>query len=270
MRAALRTVLFGRPTSPDSDVRAWINAVRAAGGSVSQARANLLTTYVKAGKANGWWSGLDMLCIYAGEDAATTAIQSTMDLKTLSAHTLINQPTGTANVGFTGDAISKVIATGNNPASGPHYTQNDASYGGWVQSGTGTNGRAYMGSHSTTNNFNRGSATTDGWAVNGGGTTTTMNPANGTGFIHVQRTASNLSTIWQNGISKGTQAGASGAVTSATMLALGSNNGSGTPVNLNEGTLGMAFAGGSLTGVELAFYNDTHTLMTAINSVIYP
>lgn len=261
----------GPISSTDGDVAAWITAVRGAGGTVTAARAKLLTAWAAAGKTNGWWAKLDRIWVRAGENST----QALIDFIARSTSTLPVAPAFTANLGYTGNGSTQYINTGYNPGTnGVNYTQNSACFGAWVQTNDSrTSGSpAYIGSSSASDTFVRSSATQTGWAINvTSGVATTVSPTTGIGLAYFERSASNLSTFYQNGVSQGTQAGASIGVGSHPFYELAVNNGSDTAVQFNNGVVSLSFMGGAMGAtIELAFYNDTHTMMTGISGTNFP
>jgi hypothetical protein len=130
--------------------------------------------------------------------------------------------------------------------------------------------QAYLGSHSGRNFVGRHSATTD-WFVINNPTSTDWTFAIETGFLHLQRTASNAAALFQNGVSVQTASIASAAINSQNLYTLATNGNPGpSPSRFADGQLALAFAGGSLSGKEAAFYNRTHTFLNAVNSGVFP
>lgn len=251
--------------SSNSIVQNWIRTVYRNGGTVSAARAKLFTDFIN-GLATDGIVGIDALWVLAGENVVQKNI-SIIGVQGLAGDTT----TFTPNVGCTGDAAATFIDTGINPGGGGYtgaYSQNLATLAAWVQN-AGNIGGAFIGNNSVVSNVNRGAATTTGWAINGGGTTTVMNPTSGVGFQMGQRTAAGAEAIWHNGISKGTQAAASVAVPNFNVLGMAANN-AGAAALFSNATLGVLMIGGGLVGFELLLYNRLHTLMTGINPTAYP
>ena len=251
----------------DSDALAWQAAVVAASGSVSASYLAAVSTYIAGLKADGIWSGLDYLIPYAAENATAASI----DFVGRLAHTLNNSPTFTSLVGYQGDSTSSFINTNYNPASGSHWTQNDASLGAWIVTGdTNNSSRNYLGSHAGRNFFGKHSAGADWFCVNNP-VSTDWTLGTEAGFFHTQRTASTTSALFRNGVSVQANGNSSAAVNSQNLYSLASNGNPGPGAsNFSNGQLALVFAGASLTGAESAFFNRTHTFLNTINSGSFP
>jgi hypothetical protein len=76
-------------------------------------------------KAAGVWTELDTLAVFANDGGSQFA---RIDWKRLSLYSLVNNPSFSQNIGFTGNDSNAYIDTNWNPAtSGVKYTQNNAS-----------------------------------------------------------------------------------------------------------------------------------------------
>ncbi len=130
----------------DADANAWASAVVANGGTVSSARKSLVTTLIKGLKADGVWSKLDHLWLFAAENAPSALT----DIVGRTLATAVGSPTFTADDGYTG-AASKYINTNVNPSTaGGHYTQSAAHWSVWQFNST-PNAGASIGSVSAQN-----------------------------------------------------------------------------------------------------------------------
>ena len=111
-----RRYISGIPSSSDTDVTAWINAVYGAGGTISQLRANALTTFVSSLKANNnSWGTLDRLWIL--EYGSDSLPQGTIDLVARANFASVNGGSWLANGWLGNGTISNYIDTGYNPAN---------------------------------------------------------------------------------------------------------------------------------------------------------
>jgi hypothetical protein len=247
----------------DADAVAWRAAVITAGGTVSGAQFGYVSALISGLKADGVWSSLDRLWLFAAENST----QARRDLVARVAASLQNGPTFTANRGYTGDGLSAYVDSNFNPASGtPKYSQNDASFGVWIETATSsaTGSPAYIGNAGA--NYNmlyHPTGTTNNFGVNATGPQSwTVSPS--TGHFHAQRTASNAQAIYQNGASVKTGTDASAALESFTFVALANNN-RGAIEQPSDARESAIWLGKSLTtGQITAFYNRMRTYMTAV------
>ena len=92
----------------DADVRLWIAAVIANGGSVSKARASIIDRFVAAEKASGAWALTDDYWGLWGGNAP----QALTSLKQRRLAVAVNSPTFAADRGYTGDGGANYINTG--------------------------------------------------------------------------------------------------------------------------------------------------------------
>jgi len=236
----------------DAATTAWVNAVVAAGGSVSTARKGLVDNLIVGLKADGIWVKLDRLTLFANENR----ISARQDLVTpTSASTESNTPTFTPDRGYTVD-ISNILDLHYNAATNAvHFTQTDAHIGAWNLANTavgspliadaGISQLHLFPKHTDNNVYIRvndagpGIAISDprGWLVG------SRSPGGAPG---------NNKDIYQNGTLLGTASLTPTAVLNSSQY-------------LYNG-VGAAFSfGGSLTAAnQLAFYNRLRTYMTAV------
>ncbi len=126
-------------SSEQPETAAWVAAVVGDGGTVSAGRETLVNDLITGLKADGVWSKLDRLWLFAAENSQSAL----RDLVAASAATLgSGSPAFSADDGYTGSATEsdkKYIDTNFNPASaGGNYTQNSAMFGVWaITTGSG-------------------------------------------------------------------------------------------------------------------------------------
>lgn len=251
----------------DVDARAWVTAVRAAGASVSQSRAEKVSALVIALKAAGIWPSLDRLWLHAAENAT----QALIDLKARATATAVNAPTFSPNKGYTGDGSTSYLNLGlASNAAGINYSRDDAGVGGWMLTAPvnigGVDWGYDYGGYSMLQA--RYSATQYRWEINSG-TNPSGTPASGglsTGFFHSQRTGASASTMFRNGVSTITS-------TAPSVALQAKNFGAGAyvagPANFSSGQYAASFIGASLSGKELAFYNAMNAFMVAAQVTSY-
>jgi hypothetical protein len=120
--------------SYDADTLAWVAAVGS--GNVTTGRKNLIDALIVGLKANGIWTKLDRLWLFAAENTTCALV----DIKGLATATEINSPPFAPNVGYTGVAGPGYIDSNFDPsiASTPQYVQNSACLLVWCNT-TGVN-----------------------------------------------------------------------------------------------------------------------------------
>ena len=89
---------YVEPLMPDAATIAWVNQVVTNGGTVSAGRQTLVDNLIVGLKADGIWTKLERLWLFAAENT----ISALTDLVGLTLATANNSPTFTADVGYTG------------------------------------------------------------------------------------------------------------------------------------------------------------------------
>jgi hypothetical protein len=260
-KAAFFTPRKGGIASADADVAAWIAAVGAANTNPGEVAA--LTAMVTGLKSDFAITLLsqkwDRLWVYCLGTAAAAAV----DLVARASHTPVNGPTFTPLQGYTGNGTSSYINTGYNPVTnGTKYLQNDATFMVEIKVADNRTGAffEYCGStdQSKNNAFNRASNNTQfNWGINNSSTSENTTFSTQLGLLAPERTGSGggASTLYQNGVSIGVGANASGTLTSQPFFVLATNNGSGGPALWNNGRVRAFAAGGSLGATGQANFN---------------
>ena len=122
-------MLLLKPTAVvlDPATTAWVGAVVASGGTVSGARQTLVNTLIVGLKADGIWTKLDRLWIFAAENSFSAVI----DLVAL-AEALASGVTFTPNRGYAGNGSSSFVRSFFRPATdGVAWTLNSAHIAVW-------------------------------------------------------------------------------------------------------------------------------------------
>jgi hypothetical protein len=234
----LDLLLFGGLT--DQDAEAWISAVRAAGGWVSDGRARRVERLIKALKASGAWALRDDYAAYAGAENPTQAL---VTLKRHLVQVANNSPTLGA-FGYTGNNTTAFIDTKWNPASGTwQYTQNLAAYGCYVAADPGVaTTKALIGNSDGWSEIVFGSGGNITAGINQSATPLNVSPSNRLGLLEVDRTGASAFQVFQNGSSLGAGTTASGAVANLGFYVLAANSAGGAVAPINS-TIAMAFIG---------------------------
>jgi hypothetical protein len=238
------------PSSPyDAATNAWINAVVAAGGTVSDPRKVLVDTLIRGLKTDGVWAKLDRLWIFAAENTKSALIDLVIPVTAVH----VGTPTFAVDTGYTVDGTNMVNLNYNPTVSATHFAQDNAHYGAWNLF-NGTSGGELLTDVPTstlmlypkyTNNqiYTRLQDSWNGLAI-----------SDPRGWLVGDRSNSAGRDTYQNGSLFGNiVTGGSTAVHNA-------------PVNLSSGGPCCAVSfGGSLTSANhLAFYNRLRTYMTAV------
>lgn len=227
------------------------------------------TTLINGLVADGIWSKLDVLRIYATQNT-TTAL-----LNLCSANytgTAFGSPTFTVDSGYTGVDLSAAvyIDSGFNPSTaGGQYTQNAAHLSAWITDNTGATqpafgyanagsaNVAYVWSRFTTDNLAYNRINSTGAAGDG------QTPGAFTGHFIGNRSASTAHQQYRNGSSIGADIKASNSLNNLNFYELGINN-NGTADGAGN-KYAMISIGSSLTATEVTnFYNRLRTYMTAV------
>lgn len=230
------------------------------------AHASAIDGLVVALKSAGIWSKLDGLWVFAAHHEQASRLNWINPGGT--AATAVNSPTFTADAGWKGDGSTSYLNTGWIASAGVNFAQNSASWGTWISAGVGndtaTGTVIIMGANNHrlepryTGDTVRGRLNSAGSTTFGSGVTTRA------GLTAFSRTASNLTTAYRNGASIGTTALASSTRSANAMFILAANA-SGSPTDLSNNQVRMAFVSAGLNATENAdFYNALVAYFAAI------
>lgn len=264
----------------DPATTAWVNAVVAAGGTVSNTQKGFVNTLIVSLKAHGSWTLLDRLWLYASENAFTAKV----DLVGLASHTLSGTPTFTADRGYQQNTTAQYIDTGFSLSSGVNYTQNSASISVYVQTSRassgnftafGVNDAASTGNQSTLHPLLGGNIF---WGANNSGNNfDSVAASNAQGFFTVNRSAASgvgADDIYKNSNSTpiGTGTTASTTRPNLNMFVMGQNlNGTNSAPSATGDRIAMFAIGSSLgNGAAIAqFQTDINAYMTSEGANVY-
>lgn len=220
--------------------------------------------------ADGVFSNLDVLYIFATQDSATALL----NLVSSSFNGIANgAPTFTIDRGFTGVAASTTVYvnSGFNPttAPSPKYTQNSAHVSIWsatdlTVAGTGVGASSATYETSIYPRFTDGNAY---YRINdpdgsGGGIVV----ATAIGHYLANRSGSNVQQGYKNAVDQGVVNRVSGAPVSGNIYVLAYNNISAvTAGNGTSNQIASCSIGGNLSSTQVtAFYNRLRTYMTTV------
>lgn len=244
---------IGSGSSVTSEYQAVLDRATALGYTApSTAQKTKQNTLVAALKSAGIWTSLDVFYVFATDGDRNFA---KINWKSPSAFlcTESNTPTFTTNVGFTGNASNMRLDTGFNLRThGVNFTQNEAGMYGYF---SGTFDGMLSGTFVTSATTFR--ASTGTYYIND----TTANSVTGgysNGLWHLKR-ISGTKAIFKNGASVVSNSIASVLPDNTTATVLQANGSQYSNV-----TCGFFGIGGSLNGLESAFYTAWNTYLTSL------
>jgi hypothetical protein len=255
------------PTDTDTDVNAWLAAVQPLNGLPRGFRIPLLHDLVVGLKADGVWTKLDRLWIFAQELANGALV----DLVARGRATAVGSPTFTPDGGFTGQDLagpSKYIRLGYNMNTGPNYSQNSAHISVWNATNIiATIGGNFVGARNTGLFSSPGISNSDLFfptinSSTNAGTFAVAGVRNGHWLVN--RTGAALNDGYRNASLVVSPNQTSAAVSSDEFYALCSSFGGGSENGTPNQISAVSF-GGSLTSGEItAFYNRLATYMAGV------
>lgn len=205
-------------------------------------------------KADSIWGELDvfynLLSVGGSKEFAT------LNWVSPSTHqiTMINTPTWTGTTGFTGNGTNSYLNMNYIPSSaGVKFTLNNAGFGGYVVSGSGSLISHLIPSTAARNAILVPSGTGNATLNLNGNTAKTGAANSGIGWWHGYRSASNAANLYKDAVSIISGNEASSVVPTNTMYALARNN-NGTADSFAAMSVGCLWAGSKLdTSIALFF-----------------
>lgn len=250
----------------DSDVQAWLNTVRPLHGTPSSARQTLLHNLVVGLKADGVWSKLDRLWVFAQEMQSGALV----DFIGRSRATPVNAPAFALDRGFTGNGSTSYIDSNWNPTSGPNYALNNAHISVWTAL-TDTQFRNALGNQTTSPSTSistvRYQVANTAWfgAVNDNTGILASTFGATAGHVVVSRTSSSALNIYGNGGNKNSDGANSSVGIPNFNFLICAINASGTPGGYFFNQVSAVSSGASLTDTDVSnFYSRLRTYMTAV------
>lgn len=257
------TVATPRKAVPGTEAAAFLARTSGLNMAHTDAYAALINGLV----ADGVWSKLDMLHVYATQDSTTALLNLVSSSFAGTAH---GSPTFTADRGFTGveSSTTVYIETGFFPTiGGQHFTNTSGHISAWSVSNVGTSGKPIMGAIgfsavSETVIYPKFTDNKEYFRVGGGGVAGTT-VTNIVGHYIASRISSSSVDGYKNGAFVSNTAGTGPVAESEQYFTLGWNfrntpGGSGCQV-------GMASIGAGLSSTESGnFYSRLRTYMTAV------
>jgi chitodextrinase len=228
----------------DTATTAWVNAVTAAGGSVSPTQQGYVDTLIKCYKSAGVFNTQDREWLLWSENMQ----QAQIDLIHAASWTAHGTSGFTANAGWAGDGSTRYLDTGFAPASaGGNFGANSANMDGYITSaGGGVEFGVTDGGYSFIN------AEFMGYDLEGATFPSLSNPSGAVGLWSIFRTDGNNSAAYKNGSSYISSGSDPAIMFPNRPVYIGAQDDSGTADNFTSATLAMMGFGGGLTTAQSA------------------
>jgi hypothetical protein len=245
----------------------WVNAVIAAGGTVTGPRETLYRTLINGLVTDNNWSNLDRIWVFSAENHPSALI----DLKLHDAAVEVGTPDFLIDRGFASvnGTSSYVDTTYNTVTDAVNFSQNSGSIGIWLVTSPTIGADAYIfgnydGGSGVFISFNP-AAFFDGQPYFRLSTAGTPTPSNfEVGFIAANRSVSTNVDMYHDGALDLNVASTSGAPPNLNLF-VGAVNNSGTASNYSPLRVAAFVVGGSRSATQhLALYNRLRTFMTAV------
>lgn len=221
-----------------------------------EARKNLYAALIDSLVVDGIWANLDALYVFAAPIAATALT----NLKSSSfGASESSSPTFTADVGYAVGQSTGLVSTGYNPSSaGGNYTQNDASFGGWVLAADAVQNSILMTDPNANVIWPRWTDDTLYATINGTNDDSIAASTDASGFWALDRAASSGFTVYRNGSSFDTHTQTSASLDNNVFVV-------GYSLSNAAITIQVAFIGGSLGATAQGdFYTAVNTFLAGI------
>jgi hypothetical protein len=270
VRQAARLLLAPQRYSARWAAERWAGAVVANGGTVSDARLDLITALIDASMVCGHWWAVDDIALLTAENEA----QALTTLKRTRLMIAANAPTFTADAGYAFNGTTQYINTGFIPSRDAvqmkpanirlsAYERTNVSTNTSVMGNTG-NGQTYLRPRST-NSLQARLLTA---AITFADSVTDSRGYSVVATVNNSPSARN----WKNGVA-GTSAtsAANATILPVTSLFIGGANNSGSVAGPRASTVGYVDWGAPLpngTPAELAWYTALQAYMTAIGAQV--
>jgi hypothetical protein len=262
-------------SSLDASTIAWVNAVVAAGGSVSAARQTIVNTLITSLKTHSLWTIQDRIWLHASENSQ----QATIDIVNLGVATPVNSPTFTADQGYAGNGSSSYLDSGLSASSATNYVRDSGSVSSYVRTSRSSGaGGVNIGFHAAAST---GSMTalftyTNGFINydlnNAQFTAQVGGQPNAQGFFTSVRTGASAQAVYKNSSSTAVATNTTSSIAvPALNFFIGARNQDATPVNYLSDQLAITTIGSGMTdGTNVAqFQTDLNAYMTSLGTNVY-
>lgn len=247
-------------TNYDEDLQYWLDQLSV---QPAESRIELLNTLISGLRSDGVWSKLDAFWVMANE----TEEQAKLNFKRNKGNLVpVNTPTFTVDRGYSTNGTTQYIRTKIAPKYQNNYTQNDASFGLYVNTNVDQNAVDMGCSWTVFNLLYTRVSNTIATSINDGGSTPTVANTSSIGFYAVDRQASANYKIYKNGTALATHSFVSTGLNDFEFF-IGARNAIGTADRFASKRYALAFVGKGLTsGEHTSLYNRVNTYLTAIGA----
>lgn len=229
----------------------------------SSEHATAQDNFVIAAVAHGYWTKLQLFHFYAQDSRA--AGESLINWISPGTHngSEVSGIAWTTLQGYTGDGSADCINMNYNPSTqGGKFTQDSASWGGYVRTNIDENARVLM--QNANNMLIPRVGNLSYWRINYG-TTSTLSNTDSRGFYTAVRSNATTIDYYKNGIDIGGGTAASTVLQNYGFYAVGHPDW----YTFSTQELSMVFVGSGLLPAEVSdFYTDFQTLMIAIGTQV--
>lgn len=247
----------GGAASVDADAAAWATAVTANGGTYSAGTLTAVDTFVKAAKASNYWSKLNRINLFCGDQLAAALVPLKVGGGSAT-DTNVNFVGGdyTESTGLKGNGSTKYLDTGLSPSAS--LVANDTHLAFYDRASVAATEGVQIGSGDASGQFLTyvfsDIAYSDQYAAGTGRVSAAV--VGPYGFVVGSRTASNAHAIYKGGSSIASNATTSGTLTARSVYVFARNQ-TGTADLYTSHPLAAYSIGSSLTAGDVTAYN-TH------------
>jgi hypothetical protein len=246
----------------------WETDVIAAGGTVSNARLQVVDTFISALKTASIWTKMDRVWLFAAENAGSALT----DLVGGNAALAVNTPTFTADEGYAGNGTTSYVNTQLAPSGGTQYTLNSAHASAYNRTSRAAATTALFGSTDSTNStdiFPRYGANLTLAEVNANNGTSYASTESA-GFWLASRTGANTKSQYKNGSLLGTDAASAVVSRSTFSVYVCGQNASNSLAFASTDQIAAFTMGAGLNGTEVtALNNAVNAYMTSLGKNVY-
>ena len=265
-RGKVWTYLTSKYSFVDTDALDFFTRVVSNGGTISANTQTAVDTFVKAAKVNGYWSKLNRINLFCGDQL----VAATVPLK-VGGGSALDTNNGfvagdyTEATGLKGNGSSKYINTGLTPSAS--LTANDTHQAFYIR-GTVADTPGTFGSLGGSRLLLEPPASSgpflDDQYDSGNGRVSSSN-VSPSGFIVGSRTASNAHTVYRNGSSIGSNTTSGGTFANVNVAYFIFAFNAGSAGNFSKHTLAAYSLGAGLTAADVTNYNtDMQAFQTAL------
>lgn len=251
----------------EAETTAWVAAVVGDGGTVSDQRKTLVNALIVSLKADGIFSKLDRLWLFAAENSQSAL----RDIVAAAQATAVNSPTFAADEGYLAAAAStQHVDTNYNPTTDAiNYSQDSAHLSAWSnddEAGSGNSGAMIGYANANIYATYGGDGNVYGRINDSPDSGSQGAPATRIGLWHVNRSGASATQIYQDGALYSSPNATSGSLFDLTFFVCAHHDSTtGNPINPSPHVISSASIGGSLNSTEAAdFYTHLQTYMTAV------